>query len=110
MLASANTTRAAINGTSDFEIERQALLAIQKKGIDIRTQNQRVAGDINSPSQRGLAIVAQTQNMEMIQVKGLRGGGANATKLLQTLIKEVEDGTKQNQMNLQMAESQCKKG
>lgn len=57
----------------------------------------------------GLAVVAMAQVMEMMQVKSLQGGGESDKKTLETLVKEVEDGTKQNTMNLQMAESQCKK-
>lgn len=108
-LVAANTTRAAVNGTSDFEIERQAVLVIQQKGIDIRAKNQQMAMSLNSPSQMGLAVVAQAQTTEMMQVKSLEGGGDSDKKTLQTLVQEVEDGTKQNEMNLQMAESQCKK-
>lgn len=63
---------------------------------------------INSPSQQGLAVVSQAQVMEMTQVTGLKGTAAADQSTLAMLVKEVQDGTKQNQMNLAMAQSQCK--
>ncbi|PSN69414.1 hypothetical protein BS50DRAFT_572558 [Corynespora cassiicola Philippines] len=110
-LAASNTTLKALDGSgpSNFELTKQNVLAIQQKGIDIRAENQRLAGELNSPSQMGLAIVAMAQVTEKMQVEMLQGGGEKDMKTLETLVKEVEDGTKQNTMNLQMAQSQCQK-
>jgi hypothetical protein len=46
--------------------------------------------------------------MEMTQVQGLQGTAQTDKNTLLMLVKEVQDGTKQNQMNLAMAQSQCK--
>ncbi|KAF2682395.1 hypothetical protein K458DRAFT_307327 [Lentithecium fluviatile CBS 122367] len=108
-LTASNTTGASIKGTSNFQSQQQAVLTIQQAGIDIRAQNQKIAQEINSPAQQGLAIVAQAQVTEMTQVMGLQGGGEQDKKTLEMLAKEVQDGTKQNMMNLMAAETQCAK-
>lgn len=110
-LSASNTTGRANpgNAPSDFQITQKNVLAIQQKGIDIRAQNQKLASSINNPSAKGLAVVAMAQTMEVEQVKTLTGSGAKDAATLKMLVTEVEGGTKQNMMNLQAAESQCKK-
>lgn len=91
-----------------FALERQNVLFIQQLGIDIRTQNQQIADEIKSPAIDGLNIVQGAQVKEMRQVMGLTGTADTDKAVLQTLVQEVEDGTKQNEMNLAAAQSQCK--
>jgi hypothetical protein len=88
-----------------FQTTQQSVLAIQQKGITIRAQNQKLAGQIKSPAADGLAIVAGAQTKELGQVKGLKGTQADASTL-KMLVQEVQDGTKQNQMNLAAAKGQ----
>jgi hypothetical protein len=56
----------------------------------------------------GLAIVAQSQVSDMINIQSLQGGEGDA-KILDMLVKNVQDAMTQNQMNLKMANSQCPK-
>ena len=93
---------------ADFETQRQALLKIQQMGVDARTQNQKIAAAVNSPSAAGLAKVAMAQTTEINQVKSLKGTGAADEATLKQLVQEVQDGTKQNQANLAAAQGQCK--
>ncbi|RMZ67679.1 ATP binding [Pyrenophora seminiperda CCB06] len=86
-------------GTPEFKATQTSVLAIQQKGIDIRANNQKLAASINSPASAGLATVAGAQVMEMTQVKGLKNAAADDNATLTTLVKEVQDGTKQNQKN-----------
>ncbi|KAF2847447.1 hypothetical protein T440DRAFT_456238 [Plenodomus tracheiphilus IPT5] len=97
----------AKNGSTHFSKERQNVLVIQQLGIDIRAQNQQIATEINSPAIDGLNIVQGAQITEMRQVMGLTGDKANDQDVLGTLVKEVEDGTKQNEANLAAAQGQC---
>ncbi|KAH9876509.1 hypothetical protein J1614_003640 [Plenodomus biglobosus] len=90
-----------------FPKERQNVLAIQQLGIDIRAQNQQIAKDIDSPALDGLNIVEGAQITEIRQVMGLTGDKENDKAVLDTLVKEVEDGTKQNEANLAAAQGQC---
>ncbi|CBX96181.1 hypothetical protein IAQ61_001355 [Plenodomus lingam] len=94
--------------SSQFPEERQRVLAIQQLGINIRAQNQNLAKDINSPAIDGLNVVEGAQITEMRQVMGLTGDGEKDKDVLETLVKEVEDGTKQNEANLAAAQGQCK--
>lgn len=100
-----------VNGTMsrDFTSQRLSLLKIQQSGVDIRNSNQILAAELKSPSQQGLATVADAQILEINQVKQLRGGGSEDQATLKMLVQEVQDGTKQNMMNLAAAQSQCGK-
>ncbi|KAF1979371.1 hypothetical protein BU23DRAFT_403036, partial [Bimuria novae-zelandiae CBS 107.79] len=92
----------AANG---FAAQQQSVLDIQNQGIAIRATNQKLAAQINSPAQDGLATVAMAQVLEVSQVKSLNGtAGDKAT--FTKLVQEVMDGTKQNQKNLAAAQSQ----
>ncbi|KAF2636919.1 hypothetical protein P280DRAFT_459295 [Massarina eburnea CBS 473.64] len=109
-LVQANTTKptsAAANTTSEFQIQRNTVLQIQQNGVDLRASNQKVASQLKSPSEKGLATVSMAQLLEISQVKSLQGGGTADENTLQMLVKEVEDGTKQNMANLAAAQSQC---
>ncbi|KAH8722356.1 hypothetical protein GQ44DRAFT_622830 [Phaeosphaeriaceae sp. PMI808] len=88
-----------------FQKEQKSVLSIQQQGIAIRANNQKLAKEINSPAASGLDIVAKAQVKEKDQVTGLKGNAADATTLA-LLVQEVQDGTKQNQMNLAAAKSQ----
>ena len=88
-----------------FEKEKKAVLDIQQMGIAVRANNQNLAKQINSPAIAGLATVADAQIKEETQVQGLNGTSADDATLTQ-LVKEVQDGTKQNQKNLEAAKSQ----
>ncbi|KAK7183445.1 hypothetical protein PSPO01_10404 [Paraphaeosphaeria sporulosa] len=101
-------SNAKSNSTQDFKNIQKAVLNIQQQGIDIRTNNQKLAQQVNSPAQMGLAIVATAQITEKDQVTSLNGSCADQGTL-KTLVKEVQDGTKQNKKNLQAAQSQCGK-
>lgn len=92
-------------GTAEFNATQTSVLAIQQKGIDIRAKNQKLAKEINSPAAAGLDIVAGAQVKEMTQVTGLKGTAATDDATLKTLVQEVQDGTKQNQKNLEDAKS-----
>lgn len=92
-------------GTADFKATQAKVLDIQQKGIDIRTNNQKLAKQINSPASAGLDIVQGAQVKEKSQVQGLTGTAAADTATLNTLVQEVQDGTKQNQKNLADAKS-----
>lgn len=94
---------------ASFATKRQDVLVIQQLGINIRTQNQQIAGEIKSPAIAGLNTVQGAQTTEMRQVMGLTGNEKTDAAVLQTLVKEVEDGTKQNEANLAAAQGQCKK-
>jgi hypothetical protein len=96
------------NGTAQvaaFQMTQKSVLGIQQKGIKIRSNNQKLAKEINSPAADGLAIVATAQVKEMSQVMGLNNTAADAATLKQ-LVQEVQDGTKQNEKNLAAAKSQ----
>ena len=88
-----------------FQATQKSVLDIQQKGVTIRASNQKLAQQINSPAVDGLAIVAMAQVLEITQVKGLKGNATDADTL-QKLVKEVRDGTAQNQKNLAAAKSQ----
>lgn len=96
------------NSTQDFKNIQKAVLNIQQQGIDIRANNQKLAQDVNSPAKAGLAVVAKAQVTEKDQVTGLKGSSADKDTL-KTLVKEVQDGTKQNEKNLKAAQGQCGK-
>lgn len=81
------------------------MLAIQKRGVDIRANNQKLAAQINSPAADGLAIVAGAQTKEIGQVQSLKGTAADAPTI-SMLVQEVMDGTMQNQKNLAAAKGQ----
>ncbi|KAF1960811.1 hypothetical protein CC80DRAFT_532385 [Byssothecium circinans] len=104
-LVASNTTtlRAASSSGSDFELERQAVLQIQQTGVDLRTANQKVAAELKSPSEKGLATVSMAQTLEIQQVKSLEGSGQKDQDVLMMLVKEVMDGTMQNKKNLAAA-------
>ena len=76
------------------------MLGIQQQGITIRTNNQALAKQINSTASAGLDVVQGAQLKEMAQVQGLTGTAAADTATLNTLVKEVQDGTNQNKQNL----------
>jgi hypothetical protein len=98
----------AQNGTAQvaaFQKTQKSVLGIQQKGIEIRSNNQKLAKEINSPAADGLAIVATAQVKEMTQVMGLNNTAADVGTLKQ-LVQEVQDGTKQNEKNLAAAKSQ----
>jgi hypothetical protein len=88
-----------------FQAQQKSVLDIQQKGINIRANNQKLAKEINSPANAGLATVANAQVLEKNQVTSLKGNAADAATL-QKLVTEVQDGTKQNQKNLAAAKSQ----
>ncbi|KAF9698705.1 hypothetical protein EKO04_002699 [Ascochyta lentis] len=94
---------------SNFAAQRLKVLAIQQQGIDIRAMNQAIAGEIKSPATDGLNTVQGAQVLEMRQVMELTGVAKSDEPIFQLLVKEVQDGTKQNQANLAAAEGQCKK-
>lgn len=101
----------ASNATTDqtFAMDRQKVLVIQQLGINIRAQNQEIAGEIKSPATAGLKIVQGAQIIELRQVMGLTGNEMTDAPVLKSLVQEVENGTKQNKANLVAAQGQCKK-
>ncbi|KAF2185762.1 hypothetical protein K469DRAFT_631665 [Zopfia rhizophila CBS 207.26] len=103
---SCTPSEAQAQAEGEFVSEQKKVLDIQTKGIQIRAENQKIAAQLNSPAASGLAVVAMAQVLEMMQVQMLKGGGNNDVKLLNMLVKEVNDGTKQNEMNKMAAESQ----
>ncbi|KAF1363969.1 hypothetical protein EJ07DRAFT_162498 [Lizonia empirigonia] len=103
-IEAANTT-----GSADkFATQKMKVLAIQQQGIDIRSMNQAIADEIKSPAIAGLKTVQGAQALEMRQVMGLTGTAKTDDAVYQMLVKEVQDGTKQNQANLEAAKGQCK--
>ena len=94
------------NSTESFKDAQKAVLNIQQQGIDIRANNQKLAQGMDSPAKAGLAVVATAQITEKDQVTGLKGSSADKDTL-KILVKEVQDGTKQNEQNLKAAQSQC---
>ncbi|CAI6337487.1 unnamed protein product [Periconia digitata] len=103
-----NGTNTAVPGASQYEAERQALLVIQQMGVEIRTQNQKIAAEVGSGASNGLKTVEFAQQSEISQVKSLQGTQQADSKTLALLVKEVVDGTNQNWVNLLVAEQQCK--
>ncbi|EUC46229.1 hypothetical protein COCMIDRAFT_93398 [Bipolaris oryzae ATCC 44560] len=92
--------------TPAFNTTQTAVLAIQQRGIDIRAKNQKLAKKISSPALDGLNIVEGAQVKEKDQVTGLKGQKATDKDTLDTLVKEVMDGTAQNKKNLEAARGQ----
>ncbi|EUC31020.1 hypothetical protein COCCADRAFT_102431 [Bipolaris zeicola 26-R-13] len=92
--------------TPDFNATQTKVLDIQTRGIEIRAKNQKLAKDISSPALDGLNIVEGAQVKEKDQVTGLKGQAAADKDTLDTLVKEVMDGTAQNKKNLDAAKSQ----
>ncbi|PVH94526.1 hypothetical protein DM02DRAFT_539277 [Periconia macrospinosa] len=90
-----------------YETERQALMVIQKMGVEARTQNSVLAAEVQSPAQAGLKIVEGAQQVEIQQVSTLQGSRQADSDTLQLLSKEVIDGTRQNWLNLVTADAQC---
>lgn len=93
-------------------MQQSAVAKLQQEGIDIRTENQKIAREIKSPSmvQKGLASVAIEQNSARVMLRGLEAG-RNDTEMLGTLVKGVEEGMKTNKEILGVAKGGkgCKK-
>ncbi|KAF2627167.1 hypothetical protein BU25DRAFT_308697, partial [Macroventuria anomochaeta] len=89
------------NGTqSDFQLNQFSITITQLKAIAVRERNQRLADELNSPSAKGLAIVAQSQVAVMIDMNSVKGGGEGDAKLLGELVMRVRYAMAQNGENL----------
>lgn len=98
------------NGTqSDFQLNLISIASTKQKAIAVRERSQRLADELSSPSATGLAIVAQSQVAVMIDMKSLKGGGEDDTKILQSSVGRVKDAMAQNEENLKMADRGCGK-
>ncbi|KAL5371781.1 hypothetical protein DPSP01_014009 [Paraphaeosphaeria sporulosa] len=105
---SANTTLRAANSTSGndpiYKVQQSEVAKLQQEGITIRTENQKIARELKSPSalQKGLASVAIEQNSARVMLRGLVAG-RNDTAMIGALVKGVEEGLKINGENLGVA-------
>lgn len=57
----------------------------------------------------GLAMVAQSQVAVMIDMQSLKGGGEGDAKILQSLVRRVQDAMTQNEQNLKAVDGGCGK-
>lgn len=89
---------------TNFQLTQISVADTQDKGIAVRERNQRLADELESPSAKGLAQVAQMQVATMLDVRGLKQGDM---KMLDDLVKRVEGAMKLNKENLKVAESGC---
>ena len=110
--ATATTTLRAANSTTDplYTMQQSSVATLQKKAIDVRTENQKLAGEMNSPPtlQMGLAMVAREQNSAKVQLRQLKAGN-NDTMILEEMVKGAEMAMKQNEENLKLAkEGKCR--
>ncbi|ORY00734.1 hypothetical protein BCR34DRAFT_637784 [Clohesyomyces aquaticus] len=101
-LAAAPTANATggNNANACFASAQKSVLAIQAQGIKVREANQKLATELKSPSIAGLDIVSKAQVQEAAQVQSLKGDAGRDNATLEALVKEVQDGTAQNQRNL----------
>lgn len=86
-----------------------ALADTQNKGIAVRERNQRLADDLQSPSAKGLARVAQEQVTVMLKAKSLKGNGADDMKMLTDLVTMTKDAMTMNEDNIKTVELGCGK-
>ncbi|KAF3003704.1 hypothetical protein E8E13_009026 [Curvularia kusanoi] len=104
------STQTQANATqSNFQLTQMALADTQNKGIAVRERNQRLADDLQSPSAKGLARVAQEQVTVMLKAKSLKGNGADDLKMLTDLVTRTKDAMTMNEDNIKMVEHGCGK-
>ncbi|KAK1564071.1 uncharacterized protein LY79DRAFT_595359 [Colletotrichum navitas] len=91
--------------TNQFDQAKKKFLATIQSGIDIRKNNQQIAGANNAAS-AGLAKVADAQAKELALAQGLKGnkGDLDAISQLET---DFAGGIKQNEQNKQDALKGC---
>lgn len=79
---------------------------LQQESIDVRTQNQKMAQMLKSPTslQKSLASVANEQNMAKGTLKGLVAG-KNDTAAIQSVVKGTQSGMKMNMESLKVAKT-----
>ncbi|KAK2007656.1 hypothetical protein LZ32DRAFT_651010 [Colletotrichum eremochloae] len=90
---------------SQFDQAKKKFLATIQSGIDIRKNNQQIAGE-NNPASAGLSKVADAQAKELSLAEGLKGNKSDLDAINQ-LTKAFAGGITQNEQNKQDALKGC---